>query len=153
MGLWRTLEVPDWSFASWYLLWYRHRYLVEPYSKFWSTSWFWRCKEHPCTLSHHLGLWRTLEVPDLGLASWSCFWIWSMVFDAPMIWILDLYLQFEGAKNIQVIIWGFGGHWRLLTGVWHLNVDLGMVTGLWYTHDPNFSSLSWFWRCKEHPCP
>ena len=28
-----------------------------------------------------------------------------------------------------------------------------MVTGLWYTHDPNLGSLSWFWRCKEHPSP
>ena len=28
-----------------------------------------------------------------------------------------------------------------------------MVTGLAYTHDPNFGSLSQFWRCKEHPCP
>ena len=28
-----------------------------------------------------------------------------------------------------------------------------MVRGLWYTHVLNFGSLSWFWRCKEHPCP
>ena len=28
-----------------------------------------------------------------------------------------------------------------------------MVTGLWYTHDPNSCSLSWFCRWKEHPCP
>ena len=28
-----------------------------------------------------------------------------------------------------------------------------MVTGHWYTNIPNFGSLSWFWRCKEHPCP
>ena len=28
-----------------------------------------------------------------------------------------------------------------------------MVTSLWYSHDPNFGSMSWFWRCKEYPCP
>ena len=28
-----------------------------------------------------------------------------------------------------------------------------MVTVLLNTHDLNFGSLSWFWRCKEHPCP
>ena len=28
-----------------------------------------------------------------------------------------------------------------------------MVTSLWNTKDPKFGSLSWFWRCKEHPCP
>ena len=125
-------------------------------SNFGSLSWFWRCKEHPCPLSPHLGLWRMLEVPDWGLASWSWFgyghwsfiqpwsefwlsililrvqrtlmsfkssfgtledargcWlgfdilimilIWSLVFDATMIQILALYLDFEGAKNIHVI--------------------------------------------------
>ena len=34
-----------------------------------------------------------------------------------------------------------------------LDLDLNMVTGLWYTHDPNFGSSTWFWRCKEHLCP
>ena len=60
-------------------------------------------------------------------------WIWSLVFDKPMIQILAIYLEFEGAKNIhvlQVLIWGFGGCWRFLTGVWHLDLDLDIVTGL-----------------------
>ena len=30
-------------------------------------------------------------------------WIWSLVFDTAMIRILALYLDFEGAKNIQVL--------------------------------------------------
>ena len=61
-----------------------------------------------------------------------------------MIQILALYLNFEGAKNIhvlEVLIWGFGGRWRFLTRVWHLDLDLNMVTGLYYTNDPNFPSL------------
>ena len=73
-----------------------------------------------------------------------------------MIKILALYLDFEGAKNIHVLwvhIWGFGGCVRFLTRVWNLNLDIDMVTGLWYTNDPNFGSISLFWRCKEHPCP
>ena len=44
--------------------------------------------------------------------------------------ILALYLDFEGAKNIHVLyvfIWGFGGCWRFLTGVWHLDLDLDMA--------------------------
>ena len=56
-----------------------------------------------------------------------------MVFDIPMIQILALYLDFEGAKNIhvlEVLIWGFGGCWRFLTGVWLLNIDLDMAIGL-----------------------
>ena len=182
-------------------------------------SWFWWCKEHPCPLSPHLGLWRTLEVPDWGLAYWSWFeyghwllihplwefwlsnlilkvermsmsfnswfrdledagaswpgfgliwiwllslicpcsefwlfilvlkvqrtsisfiswfgaledaggswlgfdililtWIWSLVFDTPMLRILAFYLEFEGAKNIhvlKVLFWGIRGHGSL----------------------------------------
>ena len=82
--------------------------------------------------------------------------IWLLAFDTPIFRILAFYLAFEGAKNIYVLwlmIWGFGGGWRFLTGVWHLDLDLDMVTGLWYTHIPNFGPLNWFWRCKEHPCP
>ena len=50
-----------------------------------------------------------------------------------MIRILGLYLDFEGAKNIhvlKVLIWDFGGHWMLLTEVWHLDFDLDMITSL-----------------------
>ena len=121
-----------------------------------SLSWFWRCKEHPCSLSPDLELWRTVAVPDQGLASWSWFgyghwsliypwykfglsililkvqrtsmsfkssfgalkvtggswlglgililsWIHSLVFDTTIIWILALYLDFEGEKNIDVL--------------------------------------------------
>ena len=52
------------------------------------------------------------------------------------------YLPFKDSKNIHV-----------LTGVWHLDFDLNMFTDLWYLNIPNFGSLSWLWRCKEHPCP
>ena len=61
-----------------------------------------------------------------------------------MLQILALYLTFEDAKNICVLlelIWGFEGHWRILSGVWHHDLDLGMVIGLWYTHVPNLGSL------------
>ena len=60
-------------------------------------------------------------------------WIWSLVFDIPMIKVLALYLDFEGAKNIhilKVLIWGFGEHWRILIRVGHLDLDLNMATGL-----------------------
>ena len=56
-----------------------------------------------------------------------------MVFDTPMLQILAFYLDFESAKNIHVLyvlIWGFGGCGRFLTGVWHLNYDLNIVTGV-----------------------
>ena len=46
--------------------------------------------------------------------------------------VWDLYLELEGGKNnhvLEVLKWGFGGCWRFLTGVWHLDLDLDMV--LW----------------------
>ena len=150
------LEVLDWG---WHLdldvdmitvLWHTH----DP--NFGSLSRFWRCKENPCPLTPHLGLWRTLEVPDWSLASgswfgyghWSLihprseFWlfilifkvqrtfmsfkstfgdfeetggswlgfcilililIWSLVFGLPIFRILALYLDFKDAKNIHVL--------------------------------------------------
>ena len=68
-----------------------------------------------------------------------------------MFWILVLYLDFKGAKNIhvlQVLMRGFGWHWRFLTGVLHFDLNLYMVTGPWYSHTLNFGSLCWFWRWK-----
>ena len=79
-----------------------------------------------------------------------------MVFDRPMYLILALYLGFEGAKNIHVLlvlIWGFERHWRFLTGAPYFDLELDIVTGLWYTNGPNFGPLSWLWWCKEHPYP
>ena len=46
---------------------------------------------------------------------------------------MALNLDFEGAKNIHVLkilILGFGGHWRFLTWVRHLDLGLDMVSGL-----------------------
>ena len=57
--------------------------------------------------------------------------MWSLVFDIPMIHIFALYVDFEGAKNfhvLKVIILGFGGCLRFLTGVWNFEVDLEKVT-------------------------
>ena len=48
---------------------------------------------------------------------------------------------------------GFGGCCRLLTGVWHLDLDLNMVTDFLYTHIPNLGSICWFSRPKKHPWP
>ena len=76
---------------------------------FGSLSSFLRCKEHLCPLSPDLGLWKTLGVPDWGLASWSWFGYGS--------WSLALYLDFEHAKNIYVLyvlIWGRFGYGHMV---------------------------------------
>ena len=76
-------------------LWHTH----DP--NFCSLSWFWRCKEHSCSLSPHMGLWRTLEAPDSWLL--VLILIWSLVFDTSMFWKFSVYFDFEGEKNICVL--------------------------------------------------
>ena len=39
----------------------------------------------------------------LGFGILILIWIWSLVFYIPMIWIFNLYLDFEGAKNLHVL--------------------------------------------------
>ena len=88
-----------------------------------------------------------LKVPDWGLASLSCFGYghWSLIYPwsnfGPLIW-------FWRCKEHHVL----QGNWRFLTEVWHLDLDLDMVTGLWYTNVTNIGSIFWFWGFKEHPC-
>ena len=156
LGLLRTLGVHDWGLASWSWFGYGHWSFIQACSEFWLSILILKEQRTSCPLSSYLGLWRTLEVPDFGLASWSWFgydhwsllhpyakfwlsililkvqrtsmsfkswfgaledtegsWlgfgilililIWSLVFGIPMIQILAPYLDFEGAKNIHLL--------------------------------------------------
>ena len=112
-------------------LWYTH------IPNFGSLSWFWRCKEHPCPLSPDLGLWRMLEVPDWGLASWS--WLgyghWSLIYPCSEFWLSILILKVQRTSlsfKCWFVLWGtlkvpFCGwacwldHWLLIKlslGMW-----------------------------------
>ena len=150
------LEVPDWGLASWSWFGYGHLSLMYPWSKFWLSILLLKGKRTYMSINSSFGALEDAGGSWLGFGILIFIWILSLVFDTIMIQILALYLDFKGAKNIHVLlvlIWGFGGCRSILTGVWHLDIDLNMVTGLSYTHVPNFASLSWFWRCKEHLCP
>ena len=127
LELWRTLDVPDWGFAYWSWFGYCHWSLLHPCSKFWLSILILKV---PRTSMSFKSWYGALE--DAG-GSWLGFHIlilnqtWAMVFGTPMLWILALCLDVEVAKNIhvlKVLIWSFGGHWRFLTWVWHLDHDL-----------------------------
>ena len=120
-----------------------------------SLSWFWRCKEYPCPLSPHLGLWRMLEVPDWGLASWSWFGYghWSLIHPWSEFWLSILILKVQRTsmsfKSSFGALEDAGGSWLgfgilILIWIWSLVFDTLMIQIL---------ALSWFWRCKEHPVP
>ena len=92
---------------------------------FGSLSWFWSCKEHTCPLSLHLGLWRMLEIPDWGLASWSWFGYghWSLIHPWTKFCLSLLILKVQRTsmsfrswvriwRMLEVTIWGLA--------FWHL---------------------------------
>ena len=68
----------------------------------------------------------------MGFVILILIWIWSLVFDTPMSRILALCLDFESAKNIQVLlvlIWGLegaGDSRRILIHIWSLVFDTPM---------------------------
>ena len=109
--------VPDWGLASWYWFGYGHWSLVLHMPNFGSLSWFWRCKEHPCPLSPDLGLWRMLEVPDWGLASWSWFGYghWSLIHPWSEFWLSILILKVQRTsmsfKSLFGALEDAGGSW------------------------------------------
>ena len=113
-------------------LWYTH----DP--NFSSLSWFWRCKEHPCPLSQHLGLWRTLEVPDWGLASlsWFGYGIWSLIQLWSKCWLSILILKVQRTFSPHLELWR------------NLEIpDLGLASWSWfsYNHWSLIHSCSKFW--------
>ena len=133
LGLWRMLEVPDWGFASWYWFVYGHWSLIYPWSKFWLSILILKVQSTSMSSKSSFGALEDAGGSWLGFGIFILIWIWSLVFVRSMFQILAPYLDFEGAKNIhvlRVLIWSFGGRWRFLTGVWHLDLYLYMVTGL-----------------------
>ena len=69
----------------------------------------------------------------LGFVIFILIWIWSLVFHTTIFQIWAFYLDFEDAKKFHVLevqSWSFGSLWMFLTWIWHLDLDLDMVTGL-----------------------
>ena len=101
------------------------------------------CKEQPWPLSPDLGLWRTQEVTDWGLATWSWFNFghWSLIQPCSKFWLSILILKVKRTTMSLSPDMGFGRCRRFLYRVWHLGLDLDIVTGLWYTHFQNFGSI------------
>ena len=117
-----------------YGLWYNND------SNFGSLSLFLRCKECPCPLSHHFGLWRMLEVPDWSLESWSWFVYghWSMTHPwskfGHSILILKVQrtsMSFKSSFWALAVTFGFG-------------IDFCTVELRKYV-DPGLGGFGWVW--------
>ena len=145
LGRWRMLKVPDWclAYGSWFE--YGHQSLIHLWFKFWFSILILKVQRHPCPLNPDLGLWRTLEAPDCDLVfcSWYVYGYWYLMPPSSKFWLSFFILKVQRTSiSLKGFILGFGGHWRFLTGVWHLNLNLDMVTCLWYTYDQHIGSLS-----------
>ena len=109
------------------VLWYTYA------QNFRSLSWLRRCKEHPCPLSHDLGLCRMLDVPDWGLASWYWFGYGhlSLVHPYSEFWLSILILKVQRTsmsfKSWSGALEDAGGSWL---GFGNLDLDLDMVKNL-----------------------
>ena len=112
-----------------YYFWYTH------IPNFISLSWFWKFKEHPCPSNPHLGLWRTLDVPDWGFASWYWFGYghWSLVHHCLEVYLSIIILKVQRtAMSFKFLFRALeyaGGFWPRLK---HFILDLDI--GLWYIH-------------------
>ena len=103
LGLWRTLEVPDWGLVS--LSWFRygHWSLICPWSKYWMVLFIFKVQRTYMSFKSSFRVLEKAGVSWFGFGILIMIWIWSLVFDTTMIQILVLYLDFEGAKNIHVL--------------------------------------------------
>ena len=103
-------------------------------SKFWISILILKVQRITMSFKSWFGALEEARGSWLGFAIFILIWIWSLVFDTPLIQILEIYVDLKGAKNthiLKVLIWRFWGHWGFLTGFWHHDIDLDRVTGLW----------------------
>merc|ERR1712081_63795 len=92
---------------------YGHWSLIYPRSQFWLSILTLKEQRTSMSFKSSFGALEDSGGSRLGFGILILIWIWSLVSDTPMIQILALYLDFEGAKNIlYVLIWGF---WSSLT--------------------------------------
>ena len=103
LGLWRTLEVPYWSLASWYWFGYGHLSLIQTCSKIWLSILILKVQRTSMSVKSSFETLKDAGGSWVGFGIVILIWIWSLVYDIPMIWIFALYLDFEGAKNIHVL--------------------------------------------------
>ena len=132
MGLWWALQVPDradifimlWIF---YLLFYKFQFWIM------SLQIDFKCQRTSISFRSWFEFWRMIVVPDCGLESWSWFWYgyWSLMHPWFEFWLFILILKVQvTSTSFKSWFGGFGGCWRFLNLVSHLDHVSDMVTGL-----------------------
>ena len=132
LGLWRMLQFLDWGLSSGSWLRIVHGYWYSRVLNFDSLSWFWRCKEHPCSLSPYFWALEDTEVTWLRFGVLILNWIESLIFDTPMFQALEDSGDYWSGFGILILIWI------------RLVVFDKFCSKFWLT--------IWILRCKEHWC-
>ena len=117
LGLWRMLEVPDWGLTSLSWFGYDHWSLIHPWYEFWPfilslalsivmfkyllSILILKVQRTSMSFKSSLGALEDAGGSWLGFGILILIWIWLLVYDIPMFWILALYFDFDGSKNIQ----------------------------------------------------
>ena len=74
-----------------------------PFSKFWLSILILQVQRTYMSFKSSFGVLEDAGGSWLGFGILILIWIWSLVFDTPMIQIVALYLGFESAKNIHFL--------------------------------------------------
>ena len=90
-------------FGSWSWFWYDQWSLIYPQSKFWLSLLILKMQRTSMSFKSSFEALGAAGGSWLGFGILILISIWSLVFDTPMIQILALCLDFEGAKNIHVL--------------------------------------------------
>ena len=154
LGIWRMLDVPDWGLASWSWFGYGQWSFLHTCFEFRLCILILKVQEHICQLSPDLGLWRILEDPDWGLASWSWFGYghqslihpcFKFGLDILIFKVQTTSMSFEspfGAFEDALSSWlGFG--MLILVWIWSMFFDISIFVSLAILN----------WSCREHSCP
>ena len=79
------LKVPDCAFTSWYWFGYGHWSLVHPYAKFWLSILILKVQRTSMSFKSSFGALEDAGGSWLGFGILILIWIWSLVFDLPIL--------------------------------------------------------------------
>ena len=78
--------------------------MVDQYSEIWLSILILKVQRTSMSFKSSFGALEDAGGSSLGFGIFTMIWIWSWVFDILLFQILALYLDFEGAKNIYVLL-------------------------------------------------
>ena len=148
------LDVPELDFGSQSWIGHSHWYLIHQCSKFVPSLLVLKVQQTSMSFKSWFGVLENAEDSWLRFGILILIWICSLVSDIPLFWILALLSWFWRWHPCPLSPY-FRFSWMLEDPDWVLGSWSWFGYGHWSYINlvPNFGSLSWFWRRKDHSCP